>query len=70
MFRQSIKDIVTSQFYDVSGLFLLCVSFNLVCWIAASECIAMPRFTEIKEIGIQYNDLPKENNKNYENIYV
>ena len=63
MFRQSIKVIVTNQFYYVSRLFLLFVSFNLVC-------IAMPRFAEIKEIGIQYNDLPKENNKNYENIYV
>ena len=30
----------------------------------------MPRFAEIKKIGIQYNDLRKENNKNYEIIYV
>ena len=29
----------------------------------------MPRFAEIKKIGIQYNDLRKEN-KNYEIIYV
>ena len=28
-----------------------------------SECVAMPRFAEIKKIGIQYNDMQKENNK-------
>ena len=29
----------------------------------ASECVAMPRFAEIKKIGTQYNDMQKENNK-------
>ena len=35
MFTQSIKVIVTNQFYHVSGLFLLYVSFNLIRWITS-----------------------------------
>ena len=64
------KVIVTSQFSYVSGLFLLCVSFNLVCWITSFRMCCYAEIRWNKKMGLQYNDTQKENNKNYEIIYV
>ena len=67
MFRQCIKVIVTNQFYCVSGLFLLCVSFNLVCWITSFRmcCYAEVRWNKKNWDSVQWYAKGKQKLRNH-----